>query len=159
MPLLLTSTAFAPGQSIPKQFTDDGKDISPPLEWNDPPANTKQFAVICDDPDAPTAEPWVHWVLYNIPPDTRTLPEGVPTTETLRHPEGAAQGCNSWGRNHLGYRGPAPPHGHGVHHYHFRLYALDAALNLKPGGDKSALLHAIDDHILAEAELIGTYRR
>ena len=127
MSLKLSSVAFGHEQSIPKQFTGDGEDLSPPLAWTDPPPATQQFVLICDDPDAPTPEPWAHWTLYNIPADVRSLAAGLPTTRTLRHPAGAAQGSNSWGPKYFGYCGPAPPHGHGVHHYHFRIFALDTA--------------------------------
>ena len=113
--------------------------------------------MIVEDPDAPRAEPWVHWVLYKIPADVRTLPEGIPPAPTLDVPLGAMQGKNSWGTD--GYRGPAPPPGHGTHHYHFRLYALDAPLRAAQGLDKPGLLAAMEGHILAQAELVGTYER
>ena len=158
MSLKLSSKAFGHEQSIPKQFTGDGEDLSPPLAWADPPPATQQFVLICDDPDAPTPAPWVHWTIYNIPADVRSLSAGLPSGRTLKHPAGAAQGCNSWGPKQLGYRGPAPPRGHGVHHYHFRIFALDKALSLKPGVDKSTLLKAIQGHILDEGELIGLYQ-
>ncbi len=156
----VTSTAFANGQPIPQKYTGEGQDLSPPLAWKTAPAGTRQWALICDDPDAPTAEPWVHWVLYEIPGDVRSLPEGVDTAAKPRAPKGALQGLNSWtdGRK-IGYRGPFPPNGHGVHHYHFKLYALDAPLALKEGLAKKALLKAMDGHILATGELIGTYER
>ena len=157
MALQLTSPAFETGGTIPKKFTCDGPDVSPALKWSDPPSGTQSFAVIMDDPDAPRAEPWVHWVLYKVPAGTTALAEGIPTSEKLSEPDGALQGKNSWGT--IGYRGPAPPPGHGVHHYHFKLYALDAALALKPGADKKALLDAMAGHILAQGEVIGTYQR
>jgi Raf kinase inhibitor-like YbhB/YbcL family protein len=153
----LHSTAFDAGRAIPKRHTGDGQDLSPPLGWSDPPSATRGLALVLDDPDAPTPEPWVHWLLYNIPPSVKSLPEGVPTTRTLTQPPGAAQGLNSWQKP--GYRGPAPPPGHGTHHYHFKLYALDTALGLNAGLDKRAVLDAIKGHILAETELIGTYAR
>lgn len=159
MTLALTSAAFSMGDRMPVRFTGDGTDISPPMQWTDPPSGTREFALICDDPDAPTAEPWVHWLLYNLLPDVRNLPEGMVTSGTPRYPPGAAQGQNSWGRNHLGYRGPAPPRGHGMHHYHFKLYALDVALNLKPGIDKVDLLHAMDKHVIDQGDLVGCYER
>ena len=153
----LHSTAFDQGRPIPKRHTGDGEDLSPPLAWSDPPARTRELALVVDDPDAPTAEPWVHWLLYNIPANVKSLPEGIPTTPTLTQPPGAAQGLNSWPKP--GYRGPAPPPGHGTHHYYFKLYALDAALGLGAGLDKRALLAALKGHVLAETELIGTYQR
>lgn len=160
MKLTVSSTGFKPGQSIPKKYTEDGEDVSPPLSWSDAPAGTKSWALICDDPDAPTNEPWVHWVLYNLPGAQRSLREGIPTTPQLTEPAGAVQGQNSWpSGNRIGYRGPAPPKGHGVHHYHFKIYALDAEGNLKAGMTKGDLLKAIEGHVLAMGELIGTYER
>jgi len=160
--LAVTSTAFGDGQAIPKKFTGDGQDLSPPLAWKEAGtgAGAKQWALICDDPDAPTDEPWVHWVLYGIPADVRSLAEGVGTTDRLKEPTGALQGRNSWpnGRK-IGYRGPAPPKGHGVHHYHFKLYALDSALALKSDLTKNELLKALDGHVVGTGELIGTYER
>lgn len=160
MTIELTSDAFTPGGTIPKKFTGDGQDISPPLRWANVLAEVQEFALICDDPDAPSAEPWVHWVLYRIPADVRELAEGLPAEAKLESPHGALQGLNSWpsGRT-VGYRGPAPPRGHGTHHYHFRLYALDAPLALPANSDKAAVLEAIEGHILAEGELVGTYER
>jgi hypothetical protein len=119
------STAFSDGQPIPKKYTEDGQDVSPPLAWDKVPEGTKELALICDDPDAPSHEPWVHWVIYKIPATVRELPEGLPTDATLNSPIKAMQGMNSWpdGRM-IGYRGPAPPPGR-VHHYHFQVYALD----------------------------------
>jgi Raf kinase inhibitor-like YbhB/YbcL family protein len=156
----VTSTAFGDGQPIPKKYTGEGTDVSPPLVWTAPPAESKQLALICDDPDAPTDEPWVHWVLYAVPPDVRVLPEGVKPTAELSEPKRALQGRNSWtdGRT-IGYRGPFPPKGHGVHHYHFKLYALDTALKLKSGLTKKELLAAIEGHVVGTGELVGTYER
>jgi len=115
------------------------------------------MALIVDDPDAPRPEPLVHWVLYEIPADVRTLNERIPTTPILDDPPRAVQGKNSWGTS--GYRGPAPPRGHGTHHYHFRLYALDAPIAAANGLDKAGLLRTMQGHVLGEAELIGTYER
>ena len=151
------TTAFEQGKAIPRRHGEDGEDLSPPLNWTDPPDGTRELALIVDDPDAPTQKPWVHWVIYKIPPEIRALPEGVPATATLDSPAGALQGKNSWGTD--GYRGPAPPHGHGIHHYYFRLYALDAPLQAAHGLDKAGLLKLMEDHILEQAELVGTYRR
>ena len=155
--LTVRSTAFAAGEAIPGKYTGDGKDVSPPLAFSGAPAGTKQLALICDDPDAPRADPWVHWVIYRIPPDANGLPEGVATTAKLAQPAGTRQGKNSWGK--IGYGGPAPPAGHGVHHYHFRLYALDAEIDLPAGAGKAELLAAMKGHVVAEGELIGTYER
>jgi Raf kinase inhibitor-like YbhB/YbcL family protein len=158
--IAVTSTAFGNGQPIPKKYTGDGQDVSPPLAWTEAPAGTKQWALICDDPDAPTDEPWVHWVIYGIPAAVRFLPESVKTSAQLSEPKGTLQGKNSWpdGRT-VGYRGPAPPKGHGVHHYHFKLYALDGELKLAAGMTKNELLKALDGNVLGAGELVGTYER
>lgn len=153
----IQTSAFANGEKIPTRFTGDGEDVSPVLTWSGVPDGVKELALICDDPDAPTPEPWVHWVIYKIPGGTTGLPERVLTTEGLTEPAGAAQGENSWGT--IGYRGPAPPPGHGVHHYHFKLYALDTTLGVAGGLNKKQLLAAMEGHILAEAEVVGTYQR
>jgi len=155
--LTLTSTAFQSGRPIPQRFTGEGPDVSPPLAWSDPPAQTKELALIVDDPDAPTSEPWVHWLLYKIPPETRTLPESIRKFPTLSSPIHALQGKNSFGAS--GYNGPMPPKGHGTHHYHFRLYALDQPLIILPDSSRAVLENAIKSHILATGELIGTYER
>ena len=157
MKIVVESKAFKAGERIPVKYTGEGEDISPPLTWSPVPADTKEIALIMDDPDAPTAEPWVHWVLYKVPANTPGLPEKIANTEKLSTPPGAIQGKTSAPK--IGYHGPMPPKGHGVHHYHFKLYALNAALDLKPGLDKKTLLKAIAGHILAEGELIGTYER
>jgi len=148
----LTSTAFGQGEPIPRRYTCDGEDISPPLQWSDPPQGTQSFALIADDPDAPMGT-WVHWVLYNIPAQARSLPEAVSSDAEL--PDGSRHGQNSWRR--LGYGGPCPPSG--THRYFFKLYALDAQLDLAAGTNKKQLLRAMEGHILAQAELMGTYTR
>ncbi len=153
MEFTLTSSAFEPGGMIPKLYTCDGPDVSPPLRWTDPPPGTKSLALICDDPDAPVGT-WVHWVLYSLPPEIRELPEGVPPQPTL--PGGGKQGRNDFRK--IGYGGPCPPKGP-AHRYFFRLYALDADPNLEPGATKQDLLEAMTNHILAQAELMGRYRR
>jgi len=157
--MAIKSKAFSDGQEIPRKYTGDGQDVSPPLAWSDLPAGTKELALICDDPDAPTPQPWVHWVIYKIPADAMGLAEGIPQQEKLTQPAGVLQGKNSWPSGNIGYRGPAPPKGHGVHHYHFKLYALDAPLNAPPGLDKEKLIKAMQGHILAQTELLGTYKR
>ncbi len=153
MSLELTSTAFQQGETIPKQYTGDGVDQSPPLRWSEPPTGTKSIALICDDPDAPRGT-WVHWVLFNLPPQTRQLEESVPTTATLGN--GAKQGKNDFGN--IGYGGPAPPKGK-AHRYFFKLYALDIVLDLPTGATKAQLEAAMKGHILAEGQLMGTYKR
>jgi hypothetical protein len=158
-PMKLESSALAEGAKIARRYTGDGEDVSPPLAWHDPPAGTRQFALICEDPDAPSPQPWVHWVIYGIAADVRELPENLPPEPRLAKPVAAEQGHNSWTNGRMiGYRGPAPPRGK-PHHYHFRLHALDAALDLKPGLDKAALEKAMAGHVLAEAELVGIYQR
>ena len=153
MSIELTSTAFHAGATIPKQYTGDGPDRSPPLHWSEPPAGTKSLAVICADPDAPRGT-WVHWVLFNVPAQTRALEEAVPTTELLG--TGARQGKNDFGK--IGYGGPAPPKGK-PHRYFFKLYALDILLDLLPGATKAQLESAMKGRILAVGELMGTYGR
>jgi hypothetical protein len=153
MAIELTSTAFREGETIPKQYTGDGKDVSPPLRWTDPPEGTRGFALICDDPDAPRGT-WVHWVLFNLPADRRELAEAVPAQETL--PGGARQGNTDFGR--VGYGGPAPPRGK-PHRYYFKLYALDTPLDLAAGATKEQVVAAMQGHVLAECQLMGRYGR
>jgi Raf kinase inhibitor-like YbhB/YbcL family protein len=150
MAITVTSPAFAPGERIPKKhaYAPEGANISPALRWSGVPKPTKELALLCDDPDAPMAEPWVHWVLYKLPPTATGLQEGTA--------EGIA-GVNSWDEEAWG--GPLPPKGHGTHHYHFKVFALDAALDLKAGATKADLLKAIKGHVLAQGELVGTYSR
>jgi Raf kinase inhibitor-like YbhB/YbcL family protein len=152
MAFKLTSTAFVHEASIPSKYTCDGEDVSPPLEWSDPLADAQTFAIIMDDPDAPVGT-WVHWVLYNLPAETRTLPEAVPSGAVL--PDGSRHGENSWRRTDYG--GPCPPSG--VHRYFFKLYALDTALKLDAGATKAELLQAMEGHVLAQTELMGTFAR
>jgi hypothetical protein len=152
MSLTLTSTVFSHGQPIPSLYTCEGKDISPPLAWSEPPSGTNSFALISDDPDAPMGT-WVHWVAWNIPSSSRGLPEVVATDAQLN--DGTRQGTTDFGRT--GYGGPCPPSG--THRYFFKLYALDAALDLKPGATKAQLEAAMSGHVLAQAELIGTYKK
>jgi Raf kinase inhibitor-like YbhB/YbcL family protein len=150
----LSSSAFAEGEAIPKQYTGEGKDVSPPLIWSDQPAGTESFALICDDPDAPRPVPWVHWVMFGIPADVHELPEGVPTQGQL--PSGARQGKNDFGNT--GYGGPMPPRGP-AHRYYFKLYALDGPLNLQAGATKQQIEQAMKGHILAQGTLMGKYQR
>jgi len=157
MPSILKSPAFEPGTVIPRRHTGDGEDLSPPLTWSGLPPDTRELALIVDDPDAPSPQPWVHWVIFKIPAADSAIAEGVPPKPAPSFPSGAIQGKNSWGT--IGYRGPAPPKGHGVHRYHFRLFALDAPLSVAAGIDKPGLLKAMQGHILAEAELVGIYQR
>ncbi|HTY21869.1 MAG TPA: YbhB/YbcL family Raf kinase inhibitor-like protein [Desulfomonilaceae bacterium] len=152
MNMEVKSTAFQEGAMIPKLYTCDDKDISPPLSWSGLPAGVKSIALIMDDPDAPVGT-WVHWVLFNIPPDTTGLAENMPRTASL--PNGAKHGNNSW--SNLGYGGPCPPGG--THRYYFKVYALDVVLALSTGVTKAQLLKAMEGHILAEGQLMGRYTR
>jgi Raf kinase inhibitor-like YbhB/YbcL family protein len=153
MSLELTSTGFQPGAAIPKAYTGDGADRSPPLRWSEPPAGARSLALICDDPDAPGGT-WVHWVLFDLPAGIHELGEGVPTTATLGN--GAKQGKNDFGK--IGYGGPAPPKGK-QHRYFFKIYVLDVTVGLAPGAAKAELMQAMKGHILAEGQLMGTYNR
>jgi len=156
MKLTLRSPAFENGKPIPKKHTGEGEDTSPELIWSEVPAGTVELALLVDDPDAPVGD-WVHWVIYKIPPTAKGLKAAVPRDARLKEPAGALQGKNSWGT--IGYRGPMPPPGHGTHHYHFKLYALNAAPDLPPGLTKAELLKRIQPHIIGQGELIGTYQR
>lgn len=148
----LTSPAFTDGSSIAGKYTGDGSDLSPPLVWSGSPPGAKSFAVICDDPDAPSGS-WVHWVIYNIPPAINSLPEGIDSVESSE--DGTVQGINDFGG--IGYGGPMPPRG--THRYVFSLYALDTILPSRPGITKSQLLKLMNAHILSEARLMGKYSR
>ncbi len=148
----LKSGAFQPSGLIPAKYTCDGEDISPPLNWSDPPSGTESFALISDDPDAPVGT-WVHWVIWNIPASARALDEDVPKTASLRN--GAKQGTTDFRR--IGYGGPCPPSG--THRYFFKLYALDTTLNLPSSTTKKDLEKAMQAHIVGQAELMGKYQR
>jgi len=156
MPLVLTSSAFTHQGSIPQQYTCQGRDISPHLSWSGAPEGTKGFVLIVDDPDAPDpAAPkrtWVHWVLYAIPPDASSLGEGI-TSANL--PVGTREGTNDW--NRTGYGGPCPPVGR--HRYFHKLYALDVELPDLGPARKGEVEKAMEGHVLAKAELIGTYQK
>ena len=160
MTIEVTSPAFSHGERIPIKYSGEGEDVSPPLSWSGIPEEAKELVLICDDPDAPTAEPWVHWVIYKIPATATGLPEGIAKKARLKTPPGVLQGKNSWpmGQN-VGYRGPMPPPNHGVHRYYFKLYALEAKLVLEPGRDKKTVLEEIKGHVVAEGQLLGTYER
>jgi Raf kinase inhibitor-like YbhB/YbcL family protein len=153
MSLTLTSAAFRDGQPIPAQYTADGGNVSPPLQWDDPPEGTKSFALVCEDPDAPRGT-FTHWVLFNLPAESRELGENVPREATL--PGGAAQGANDFDKT--GYGGPAPPPGK-PHRYTFTLSALDTRLDLRPGVTRDQLRAAMKGHVLAEGRFQGTYGR
>lgn len=148
----LTSSAFRSGEAIPRKYTGEGEDVSPPLEWSGAPDGTRSFAVICHDPDAPLVTPgtygFVHWVLYNLSASTTSLAEGA---------EEGAVGGNDFGGT--GYGGPAPPEGHGVHHYFFWVLALDRELDLEPGLSMWQFLAKAEPHIIGMNRLVGTYQR
>jgi Raf kinase inhibitor-like YbhB/YbcL family protein len=152
MDIKVTSPAFEDGELIPAKYTCDGEDISPPLQWDAVPEGTKSIALISDDPDAPMGT-WVHWVLFNLPPEARELAENIPPDRAL--PNGAKQGTSDFGR--IGYGGPCPPGG--THRYFFKVYALDAELDLEADARKRDLLKAMEGHILSQGQLMGKYKR
>lgn len=155
MALELKSNAFVSGQSIPAKYSCIGRNISPGLTWSDPPAGTQSFALIVDDPDAPMGI-WVHWVLYNIPAERRSLEEEIPVTgKNVANTNHIFVGTNSSGN--IRYDGPCPPGG--THRYYFKLYALDTTIGLLPGATKEDVLREMDGHILAQAELMGTFSK
>ena len=154
MTLQISSPAFAHGGEIPARYTCEGEDIAPPLQWTGVPEDARSLVLIVDDPDAPDpAAPrmtWVHWVVYNLPPDTSALPEGATSADL---PPGTGEGLNDWHKT--GYGGPCPPIGR--HRYFFKLYALDSELSGLDRPTKAEVEAAMDGHILAESELVGTY--
>ena len=147
--LAISSPAFSSLTTIPQRYTSDGENISPPLQWSKVPPETKQLVLICHDPDAPLPLGFTHWTLYNIPPNVTEIAEGDGKKYT--------EGLNTSESN--GYTGPAPPKGHGVHHYYFWLYALNQPIVFKPGLNREELLSAIADSVTAQARLVGTYQR
>jgi Raf kinase inhibitor-like YbhB/YbcL family protein len=156
MALAIRSTAFAEGAEIPSRFTCEGEDVAPPLAWSGAPANVRSFALVVDDPDAPDPRAprrvWVHWILYDLPPSTASLAEAVASTGL---PAGTREGQNDW--NRTGYGGPCPPIGR--HRYYFKLYALDTLLGDLGSPTKAKLLDAMKGHVLAEAQIMGTYEK
>jgi len=153
MQIQVTSPAFKEGQPIPVKHTCDSQDVSPPLKWIGVPSGTQSLALIADDPDAPMGT-WVHWVLYGLSPTLTELPENVDKSQHVLG--GARQGITDFKR--LGYGGPCPPPGK-PHRYYFKLYALDTEIDLPPGATKKQLLEAMEGHILAQGQLMGTYQR
>ena len=149
--LAVLSAAFAMGGAVPERSACGP--CSPPLSWSEPPAGTQSLAILCDDPDAPVGD-WVHWVVFNLAPDVRALPENVARDAAL--PGVAIQGVNDYDRR--GYDGPCPPPGR-PHRYHFKVFALDARLALDPTARKADLVQAMRGHVLAQGELVGTYAR
>ena len=150
--LKIISAAFKEGQPIPRSYTCSGVNVSPPLEWSGMPANARTVAIVCEDPDAPSGT-WVHWVLYNLPADNIGLVENLPATENLV--AGGFQGTNDFQK--IGYGGPCPPSG--THRYFFKIYGVDGELPLKAGATKAELEKAMEGHVVAQAQLMGTYRR
>jgi Raf kinase inhibitor-like YbhB/YbcL family protein len=149
--LEVTSPSFWDDMDIPERHAGPAG-VSPALSWSDVPPGTKQLVLLCEDPNAPSPTPFVHWAVYGIPLTTRSLPEGIPPVPVT---SGFKQGRNSTGGD--GYTGPEPPVGHGVHHYHFQVFALDTPSELAPGADRASLLRAMSGHVLASGELVGTY--
>ena len=157
--LTVESAVLKPDQPMPRAYTPDGRNVSPPLTWSNAPAGTREYALILEDPDAGNPPPYVHWGIYKIPPTAKGLPENVPIDPAAAMPAeiaGAIQGANGFRRNI--YRGPAPPPGR-PHHYHFIVYALDQPLNVKPGLTRQELLDAMKGHIVGQGELVATYQR
>ncbi|MBN2358013.1 MAG: YbhB/YbcL family Raf kinase inhibitor-like protein [Deltaproteobacteria bacterium] len=151
--LKLESAAFKQGEPIPNKYTCSAEDLSPPLSWSGVPAAAKSLALICDDPDAPRGT-WVHWVLYNLDPETTSLPEGV--AKEASGPASSRQGTSDFKR--VGYGGPCPPPGK-PHRYFFKLYAVDRILGLDDGATKAEVMKAIEGHVVARGELMGTFAR
>ncbi|MCZ6601597.1 MAG: YbhB/YbcL family Raf kinase inhibitor-like protein [Planctomycetota bacterium] len=155
MAIHVTSSAFEEGGAIPKKFSCEGAEVSPPLAWSGVPPGVKSLAVICDDPDAPVARGvWDHWVLFGLPSDAVSLEEGIAKDKVL--PNGAKQGTNDG--KFIGYQGPCPPEG-SSHRYFFKVYALDKELDVEPGITKPELEKAMEGHILAQGQLLGKYQR
>jgi Raf kinase inhibitor-like YbhB/YbcL family protein len=156
MTLTIRSPSFTNGSGIPQRHTCEGADVSPPLELDGAPAGTRSLALVVDDPDAPDPRAptrvWVHWVLYDLPPDTRALPDALAAS---RLPKGTREGLNDW--NRTGWGGPCPPIGR--HRYFFKLYALDVELGDLRQPSKADLLAAMHGHVLAEAQVMGTYEK
>lgn len=155
--MTLTSTAFVHGEQMPKKYTVDGANVSPPLAWAKAPENTKEFVLIMYDPDVPRVGGFTHWVAYGIPADVKELPEALPREPELKEPVVLMQGRSSF--RQLGYLGPAARKGGGKHHYHFRLYALSAPLGLEPDKDRTAVELAMKDKVIGWVELMGTNER
>ncbi len=156
MSLTLLSPAFEHRQSIPREFTPEGHDRSPPLSWLGQPENCRAYALICDDPDAPGGT-YTHWLIYDIPGELGEVPAGLPKQRQLEGPLEAKQGVND--ANDIGWAGPHPPLGDGVHRYRFTLYALDRPVGLRPGANRAELEGAIRQHVLEQCTLIGLYER
>lgn len=156
---VVESPTMTAGEMMPRDYSPDGRNVSPPLTWRGLPAGTREIAVICQDHGAGNPPPWVHWIIYNVPGTATGLPEGIPFDASDPMPaglEGATQGLNGWGLPM--YRGPAPP-GESLHHYHFVVYALGQDLDLPPGLDREELLEAIEGHVIGQGSMTPHYRR
>jgi Raf kinase inhibitor-like YbhB/YbcL family protein len=151
------SLGFEADGPIPRKYSGEGENVSPPLRWSGIPASAKELVLICEDPDAPKVEPFIHWVLYGLSALQTSLPEGIPTRESLVMLGGLRQGKNSAGK--VGYTGPMPPIGHGAHRYHFQLFALSEPTGPSDHPDRDELINAMSGHVLALGDLIGTYER
>ena len=157
--IVVESPTLNADQTIPRDYTADGRNVSPPLTWSGVPAAAKELAVVLEDPDAGNPPPFVHWVMYKIPPTAKGVPEGISIDPAAQMPAGIAgaiQGVSGFRRPI--YRGPAPPPGK-VHHYHFVVYALDTDLGLRPGLTRADLLAAIQGHVIGQGELVALYER
>lgn len=155
--LRLTSSAFEDGGDIPVRYTGEGEDRSPPLEWSQIPEGTREFAVLCEDPEGDQAQSFTHWLAYNISPNVTSLPEGIMTSGRLELPVRIDQGMNSFGG--MGYGGPSPKQGSGRAFYRFTIYALDRELALEPGASKREFLRAINSHVISKGRLTGSFVR
>jgi Raf kinase inhibitor-like YbhB/YbcL family protein len=158
--IVVSSPVLKDGEPMPKDYTADGKNVSPPIMWSGVPAAAKELALICEDPVAPTPQPFVHWVVYKIPPNAKGLPEGMPIDDTMKMPAelaGTIQGLSGFRRPI--WRGPAPPKPGVTHRYHFIVYALDAVLDVPAGLNKTQLLEAMKGHIIGQGQLVATYTR
>ena len=153
--LTVETPAFSPGAPIPRRHTCDGDDVSPPLSWSGSPPETREFALVCDDPDAPSG-PFTHWLIWGIPKSAASLPEGIDAGDAVASLGSARQGTNDF--RVRGWRGPCPPPGK-PHHYHFHVYALSERIDLPAGSTVERLRAAMSGHVVAEGEIVGTYRR
>lgn len=153
MAFRISSRAFKDGEFIPPHYTGDGEDVSPPLDWHDAPVGTQSFVLFCEDPDAPSGL-FIHWVLFNIPPNVTLFPEAFPSLNSL--PNGTKQGINSFGQ--IGYGGPAPPKG-SPHRYYFKIYALNVVLDLEAGASRAQVEKIMQRRIVGEAQWMGKYQR
>lgn len=155
--LNVESPAFEADGAIPRNYSGEGENLSPPLRWSNIPPSAKELVLLCEDPDAPKPTPFVHWVLYGLSSAVTSLPQGIPTTESVAMLGGFKQGKNS--ADKIGYTGPMPPVGHGVHHYHFQVFALSEQTGLSGNPDRDEIIRAMAGHVLAVGDLVGTYER